>query len=224
MLVQGWPELKKNLKKALLKTKDMELEEMQATWSRMSDQLENQKKLTNKLIMEMTQQRYQSKIQILSKYEGIGAVICFIAAILIILQFSELDTWYLLASGIFTVCYLIVLPVIVLRSINSMKRINLIDNTYKETLIAYSKKKKQFLLTQQIGIYLNFILLAVSLPVVVKVFKGKDIFLTNIDLLYWYIPSMAVFLILFSIWGYSKYKKLTASASNILEELENTSS
>jgi len=202
----------------------MELEEMQATWSQMSDQLDDQKKLTDKLIMEMTKERYKNKIGILSKYEGMGAVICFIAAILLILRFSELNTWYLLASGIFTVCYLIVLPVVVLRSINSMKNIDLTNNTYKETLIAYAKKKKQFLLKQKVGIYLNFILLAVSLPVVVKVFKGKDIFITNINLMYWYIPIMTVFLILFSIWGYGKYKKVTASATYILEELEDTTS
>ncbi|MFS4481768.1 hypothetical protein ACKGJY_02035 [Hyunsoonleella sp. 2307UL5-6] len=202
----------------------MELEEMQTTWSQMSDQLENQKKLTNKLIMEMTKERYKNKIDVLSKYEGIGAIICFIMAILLISRFSELNTWYLTVSGIFTVCYLIVLPLIVLRSIRSMKSIDLTNNNYKETLIAYTQKKKQFLLTQKVGIYLNFILLVVSLPVIIKVFKGKDIFITNINLIYWYIPVMAVFLILFSIWGYCKYKNVTSSASHILEELENTSS
>lgn len=202
----------------------MELEEMQTTWSQMSDQLENQKKLTNKLIMEMTKERYKNKIDVLSKYEGIGAIICFIMAILLISRFSELNTWYLTVSGIFTVCYLIVLPLIVLRSIRSMKSIDLTNNNYKETLIAYTQKKKQFLLTQKVGIYLNFILLVVSLPVIIKVFKGKDIFITNINLIYWYIPVMAVFLILFSIWGYGKYKNVTSSASHILEELENTSS
>ena len=202
----------------------MELEEMQATWSQMSDQLENQRKLNNKLIMEMTKERYKNKIGILSKYEGIAAVICFIAALLLISRFTELNTWYLLASGIFTVCYLIVIPVVVLRSITRMKSIDLTNNTYKETLIDYAKRNRQFLLTQKVGIYLNFILLAASLPVIVKVYNGKDIFLTNINLLYWYIPIMTIFLILFSIWGYGKYKKITASASHILEELEDTSS
>lgn len=202
----------------------MELEEMQATWSQMSDQLENQRKLNNKLIMEMTKERYKNKIGILSKYEGIAAVICFIAALLLISRFTELNTWYLLASGIFTVCYLIVIPVVVLRSITRMKSIDLTNNTYKETLIDYAKRNRQFLLTQKVGIYLNFILLAASLPVIVKVYNGKDIFITNINLLYWYIPIMTIFLILFSIWGYGKYKKITASASHILEELEDTSS
>lgn len=202
----------------------MELEEMQKVWSQLGDQIEDQKKLTNKIIMEMTQERYKSKIGILSKYEGIGAVICFTAAIVLLLQFQRLDTWYLLASGIFTVAYLIIVPAMVLRSINSMKRINVINSTYKETLIAYTKKKRQFLLIQKVSIYLNFLLLAFSLPVVVKVFRGKDIFITNIELLYWYIPIMVVFLILFSIWVYVKYKNVTISASRILEELENPSS
>jgi len=201
----------------------MELEEMQATWSQLSDQLEHQKKLTNTLIMEMTKQRYRSKIGILSKYEGIGAIICFAAATLLLLQFQKLDTWYLMASGVFTIAYLIVVPIVVLRSINAMKRIDLINKTYKETFVAYVKKQEQFLLTQRAGIYLNFILLAVSLPVMVKVFKDKDIFTANSNIVYWYIPIMAVFLILFSKWGYGKYKNVTASASDILKELENPS-
>ena len=33
----------------------MEIEEMQALWSDMSNQLEHQKKLTDKIIMDMTQ-------------------------------------------------------------------------------------------------------------------------------------------------------------------------
>jgi len=198
----------------------MELEEMQAIWSQMSDQIENQKKLTNKLIMEMTQERFKNKIGIISKYEGMGAVICFAAAILILFQLSKLDTWYLLTSGVFTIAYLIFLPIYILRSINTMKRINIISNTYKETLIEYAKNRKQFLFSQRLGIYLNFILMIVSLPVIIKLFKDEDIFVTNVEVLYWYIPIMTLFLIFFSKWGYGKYKRLTASATKILEELQ----
>jgi len=202
----------------------MELEEMQAVWSQMSDQLENQNKLTNKLIMQMTQERYKNKIGILSKYEGIGAIVCFIAALSLLLQLPKFDTWYLLVSAVFTIAYLIIVPLVVLHSIKEMKRINLIENTYKETLVAYAQKKKQFLLKQRIGIYLNFILLVVSLPVIFKVFKDEDIFMTNVNLMYWYVPIMAIFLLVFSRWGYGKYKNVTNSASKILEELDNTSS
>lgn len=202
----------------------MELEEMQATWSQMSNQLKNQKRLTNKLIMEMTQIRFKNKIRLLSKYEEIGAAICFIIAILLIFELQNLDTWYLLGFGIITVCYLLGLPIVVLRALNSMKNLDLTNNTYKETLITHAKRKRQFLLIQKISIYLNFILLVVSLPVAIKVLTGDDIFVTNINLMYWYIPIMAIVLSLFSIWGYGKYKKITASASHILEELEDVHS
>ncbi len=198
----------------------MELEEMQATWSQMTAELENQKKLTDTLIMEMTKERFKNKIGVISKYEGMGTVICFLAAIVLISRFSELDTWYLLGSGIFTVAYLIVLPVLVLRSIRNMKNIDLTDKNYRETLLEYAKRKKQFLWTQKIGIYLNFGLLIASLPVAVKVLRGKDIFVTNINLVYWYIPIMVVFLVVFSIWAYGNYKKIADSASHTLEELE----
>ncbi len=200
----------------------MELEEMQATWSEMNDQLEHQRKLTDKLIMEMTKDRYRNKMGRLSRYEGMGALICFAAAILLLFQFHKLNTWYFVVSGVFTIGYLIVLPILVLRSINAMRDIDLINNTYTETLIAYVEKRKQFLLTQRIGIYLNFILLAVSLPVLVKVFKGKDIFIADSNILYWYVPIMTIFLVFFSSWGYSKYRRITASASKILQELDDT--
>jgi len=195
----------------------MELEEMQTAWTQLSDQLDNQKKLTNQIIMEMTQERYRSKIGIFMKYEGMGSIICFAAAIMLLFHMEKMDTWYLLVSGIFTIAYLFFMPVIVLRSIRGMQRINLVQNTYKETLVAYAKKKKEFLLTQRLGIYFNFILLMVSLPVVIKVFKGKDIFITHTEVLYWYLPIMLVFLLLFSLWGYSKYKQVAAAASKILE-------
>ncbi len=198
----------------------MELEEMQTVWSQMSDQVESQKILTNKLIMEMTQERYKNKIGILSKYESIAAVLCFVGAILILLHFKELDTWYLLASGIFAVMYLIFFPTIILRSIKSMKHINIINNTHKEALLAFTKKEKQFLLIQRASIFLNAILVVVILPVTVKVFNGKDIFKTNINLLLVYYIIIGILLLITSNWIYKTYKNLTKSASKILEELE----
>ena len=59
----------------------MEIEELQSVWSEMSAQLEKQKKLTNELIMEMTQNRYSTKFDKLTFYETIGAVISFVMAI-----------------------------------------------------------------------------------------------------------------------------------------------
>jgi hypothetical protein len=197
----------------------MELQELQTLWSEMSQELEQQKKLTNELIMKMTQERYSNKFQKISMYETIGAVICFISALFILLKFTVLDTWYLQLCGAFTVLFLILLPILTLGSLNRIKRINLAENSFKDTIVQFTKAKKQLLLLQRIGIYLSFLLMFTILPVASKIGKGKDLFLET-NIWYVYLPVMAIFLFFFARWGYGCYKNITSSAENILGELE----
>ena len=197
----------------------MDLEEIQTIWSEMSDQLEQQKKLTNELIMKMTQDRYSNKFDKITFYETIGAVICFLAAIYFLVNIHKLDTWYLLACGIFTVAFLIVLPIITLGLLRKIKRINIVKNSFKETIVGYKKAKNQLLLMQRVGIYLSFVLMFTCLPVFSKIMNNKDLFLqSKIWLIY--LPLMAIFLFFFARWGYKCYKNITNSAENILKELE----
>ncbi len=197
----------------------MDLEEIQTIWSEMSDQLEQQKKLTNEIIMKMTQDRYSNKFDKITFYETIGAVICFLAAIYFLVNIHKLDTWSLLACGIFTVAFLIVLPIITLGLLGKIKRMNIVKNSFKETIVGYTKAKNQLLLMQRVGIYLSFVLMFTCLPVFSKIMNNKDLFLqSKIWLIY--LPLMAIFLFFFARWGYKCYKNITNSAENILKELE----
>ena len=197
----------------------MEIEELQSVWSEMSAQLEKQKKLTNELIMEMTQNRYSTKFDKLTFYETIGAVICFVMAIYLLVNITKLDTWYLLSCGIFTIAFLIILPVITLGLLGKIKRINIVQNSFKETIVSYTKTRNQLLLMQRVGIYLSFILVFTCLPVFSKIFKNKDLFLQT-SILFIYLPVMGIFMFFFSRWGYRCYKNITNSAENVLKELE----
>ena len=197
----------------------MELEEMKTLWEEMSKEMEKQKILTNKLIIKMTQERYNSRLRKISVPETVGAVICFTIVLFIIFNFGKLDTWYLMVGGIFIITYLLVLPVFVLKSIYKMQNINVSKKNFKQTLIDFTQGKKRFFLIQKIGIYLNFILIIISLPVAGKLMDGKDIFMDS-NVWFWYIPVMVLFLILFSRWGYRHYSKTTTSAENLLKELE----
>jgi hypothetical protein len=197
----------------------MDLEEIQTIWSEMSYQLEQQKKLTNEIIMKMTQERYRTKFDNITFYETIGAVICFLAAIYLLVNINKLDTWYLLACGIFTIAFLIILPVITLGLLGKIKRMNIVKNSLKETIVGYTKAKNQLLLMQRVGIYLSFVLMFTCLPVFSKIMNNKDLFLqSKIWLIY--LPIMAIFLFFFTRWGYKCYKNITNSAENILKELE----
>lgn len=197
----------------------MELQEMQALWSEMSKELEQQKKLTNELIMKMTQQKYTGKFQKISMYETIGAGICFAAALYLIANFGKLEVWYLQLCGAFSILFLLLLPVLTLRSLNRIKQINVAERSFKETIVHFAKAKRQLLLLQRVGIYLSFLLMFTMLPVASKIGGGKDLF-QETQIWYVYLPIMAIFLFFFARWGYGCYKNITNSAENVLGEME----
>ncbi len=198
----------------------MNLEEIQAVWSEMSDQLENQKKLTNELIMQMTQQRYTNKFKKLNTYETIGAVLCYTMAIGILFNFGKLDTWYLILCGLFTLVFMLLLPIAVLRSLSKISKFDLGKHSYKEAILHYSKEKNKLLVLQQFGMYGGIAVFFTSMPVASKILSNKDFFLIEKGIgFYIFTALFLVFLLFFMRWGYSCYKKITTSAENILKEL-----
>ena len=198
----------------------MDLEEIKAVWSEMSDQLEQQKKLTNEIILKMTQERYSNKFQKVTIYEGFGAIICFIAAFFLIINFGKLDTWYLAVCGVITLVFMLVLPVLVLRSLNQIKNLNITESSYRDTIIKYEKVKRNLLMQQQFGLYGSFVIFFTSLAIFSKIFSGEDIFVQQQDTaVYIFTVAIAIVLIFFARWGYKCYKSITSSAESILKRI-----
>jgi len=195
----------------------MTLEEMQHVWSEMTDRIDAQKRLTDKLILDMKREKFKNKIVTIFRYEFLGAIVCFLAALVITINFGKLDTWYLQGSGIFVLLYFILMPIIVLQSIHQMRRIDLFKNTYKEYLLAFTKKRKRFLFWQRTALLANFLLIVLILPVFSKLFSGKNLFLDGNSIWAGYSIVMLALLIPFSFWGYTKYKRMTFSAEKLLQ-------
>ncbi|MDB4291915.1 hypothetical protein N9954_00800 [Maribacter sp.] len=198
----------------------MTIEEMQDVWSEMTEKIDEQKRLTDKLILNMTQEKIKNKISSIARYEFLGAIVCFLGALGILLNIGKLDTWYLLASGIVVLAYLIVIPMIVLRQIGQMKNIDLLKNSFKQSLIEFTDKRKRFLFWQRTAIFSNFFLMVLILPVSSKLLSGKDLFVEQSSVWAWYVILMLVFLIPFSLWGYRKYSRMTASMESLLLDLQ----
>lgn len=198
----------------------MELEEMRTAWVKMNNDLQQQKVLTDNIIINMTQQRYQNKFSGITTSEGLAAIICWGMAFYIIMNLNRLDTWYFLASGFFTISLLICLPVLSLKLLTRIKNVNIKDNTYKESIIQFSTRRKQFLLFQRITIYLNMILILVILPLASKLLNDEDIF-GKFNLWGGYLLVLVMFMFFFSRWVYKAYKGVTNQAESILQEMEN---
>ncbi|MDT0647394.1 hypothetical protein RM545_11895 [Zunongwangia sp. F260] len=200
----------------------MELEEMKNTWEEMSKRLENQEILTNQIIEKMTKEKYNSKFNKLQFYEIIGAVICYGSALFLIVSFQKLDEWYLMVFGVIALLSLLVLPVLALKKIGNMKKLDIASNSYKDVLIKFQKSRNDLLFTQKIIFYISLVLAVIILPVTSKIFKNKDLFeAENISNMWIYIPVLLIFLFFLSHWVFKGYRSATNAAENALKDLDN---
>jgi hypothetical protein len=197
----------------------MELDEMKYLWTEMSGNIENQKKLTESLIIKMTKMEYKNKLSKILIPELIGAFICFAGALFILLSIQKLNNWYLTACGIISVFILIFLPILSFHAIHKIRSLNIPDNNYKQSLQEYSKSKLHFVFVQKLSFYLGAVLLLTVLPVMAQLISGKDLF-TETRLWLWYAIGYPFFYG-FSRWVFRRYAKTTAEAEGILRELVN---
>lgn len=196
----------------------MELEEMKTLWGTMSQELDRQKLLTDQLVVEMTQKKFDDTLTNISLPETVGTVICFAMALFGIVNFGKLDTWYLILCGIISIGFCIILPILSMKSILRMKKIDLSKSSYKESLRQYAHEKNQFVKIQKISYYLGFIFSLAVLPVAGKLMKDKDLLLES-KLWVWYVPVAILFHFLFSKWVYKFYSKATKGAQKLLDDL-----
>ncbi len=197
----------------------MEFEEMKFLWEEMSVKMEQQKKLTDSLIIKMTKSDYKNKLMKIFIPEMIGSLICFANAIYILCSFQKLDKWYLVICGIISVLILLLLPVLSFNAIHKIRSVNILDNNYKQSLLEYSKGKRQFVFVQKLSFYLGAVLLLTGLPVMGRLIAGKDLFIES-SLWLWYAIGYPFYYVI-SKWVFRKYVKLTEDAKDILKELEN---
>ena len=199
----------------------MDIEEIQATWAQMSNELEKQKKLTNQIILQMTQGRYSHKFRMITTIETIGALICFAVGLYILANIGKLDTWYLFSSGIFTLAFLLVMPILILRALQKIKNIDILRKNYRETLVSYTKAKKNLLKLQQFSIYASFFLMFTTAAVFSKIWSNKDFFVIDRDpIVYVALAIALIFMVFFTRWGYKGYMNITRSAEDIINELK----
>lgn len=198
----------------------MELEEMQAAWSQMSQDLEKQKQLTDEIILKMTQQKYSSQWNRIFNAEKIGGFICYVALIAILLNFRKLDTTPLQVSGILCMLILAILPILSLKTIQAMKRVNVTSMSYKETMETYANGKKNFVNFQKLNIGMSFVFMLLTVPVSAKLFNGKDLFETLDPKLGIAVPFMLIFFGLL-MWVVMRcYKSVLRNSEKILQEIE----
>jgi hypothetical protein len=196
----------------------MELEEMKVAWTTLSAQVERQKQLTDKLIMNMTQQRYRARLERLRRPEMIATVICIGMALLILFHFDRYDTPYLVVCGVISSLMLVLMPALSLVPIYRIGKLNLAEIPYKELVARYAKERRTFLAAQRLSFYLGFVLLITTLPVMVKVMGGNN---TQIGSQFygWALIGCFIAFAFFARRVYAYYVRSTSRLEDLLNEL-----
>ena len=173
----------------------------------------------------MTKNQYKNRFSKIISFEGTGAVICFLVGILLVVKFNTLDTWYLQLLGIFAIGYFFLMPFFLMRSLFRIKGLHIAKGNYRDTIKRYANRKKQLMSLQRIAIGLNFFMFLAIVPLSDKILNDNDMFAAGYNNKDAWIFGITILvasavMILLSRWGYRSYKKVTASAERLLQDLE----
>jgi len=195
----------------------MELDDFKNTWNTQKDK-STQPNLTSKLIDQMTQKKYHSKINRIAYPEIIGTLICLLAAIYIGINFYKLDTAFLKGTGIVSILVLLILSVISMLSLRQLKMGKDFNRPHAETLKIFATQKLAFYKLQKINVTLSYLLLVTIIILLSKFYSGTDI--TNSK--YFWTFSFAfgyIFLLFFSKYVTRFYKNTLRKTEELLHEL-----
>lgn len=196
----------------------MELDDLKNTWDNRSNK-EQQQNLTTKLIDQMTQEKYNSKINKIAYPEIIGSVICLLATIFIGLNFYKLDTNFLQGVGVISILVLLTLSVVSFLSLRQLKITNDFSKPYAETLKIFATQQLEFYKLQKINMTLSYLLLVTVIILLSKFFSGRDI----TDSKYFWTFSFSfgyIFLLFFSKLVTRFYKTTLRKSEELLKELQ----
>lgn len=197
----------------------MDLDQMKNQWSTLSQRVSTLELINKKQIMEITKDKYKSKFSCVQRYEGAGAVVCFIMALVIVLNFYKFDIWYEYVGGAVLAFLLIAMPIFVLSSLQKTKKVIDYNTGVSEIVKAFAKEKKQLILIQKLSIPFTIITFITALPVFSGVFDNKNFF-DKIDTSLVVTILITLTLVIFaSIWGYRKYIRVLKSAESLIDSI-----
>jgi hypothetical protein len=200
----------------------MELDELKNTWDHASNPVAQQQHLTPKMLDQMIQKKYHSKIKKIAYPEIIGIIICLTSAFFIGVNFYKLDTEFLQGAGIISILLLLSLSILSLLSLQQLNIPQDVNRPYVATLKIFATKKLQFFKLQKTNAILSYLLLVSIIILLSKFFNGRDL----TDAKYFWIYSFSfgyLFLLFYSKWVAKYYKKTLQQTEELLQELRQVS-
>ncbi|HXS54951.1 MAG TPA: hypothetical protein VN726_02435 [Hanamia sp.] len=197
----------------------MELDDLKNDWESATNKAHKQNILTSKMIIKMTQKKYESKIRKIKYPELTGGIICILGLSFIVFNFNKLDTPFLQSIGVVTILLLLIIPALSYLSLISFPSANNFDKPYIEIIQNFAKQKLRFSKYQKANAFLNYLLLVTIIILLPKFFFGKDITFAKSFWLFAF-PIGYIFLVFFSKRVKKFYNNSLTQAGELLKEVE----
>ncbi|MBX2870471.1 MAG: hypothetical protein KTR30_00170 [Saprospiraceae bacterium] len=197
----------------------MELDEMKAIWSDLSDQVEEKHQLTRQQILDMMEQKYRRQVNAILIPELIGSVICFGFSAYIFFNIQKLDEPLSLITGVLSAIIMIILPILSLSILSGwVNRINITENTYQKTLQDFNRLKRLFAKIHRYAYVLGFGMMFLVIPPLAKIMSDKNILE---DAGVWFrLPFGIAFVLLFIFFTMRFYRARIRNIDQALQDDE----
>jgi len=199
----------------------MELDELKSDWENSNNRPTNQNSLTSKMIDQMIQTKYNSKLNKIRYPEIGGGLVCAIAIVFIACNFNELDTAVTRCTGAIAILLLLLLPILSFLSLSKLNFESAVNESHVEVLQQFAIDRLRFQRYQKMNVTLCYLLMVAIIILLPKFFYGKDMVINKA---FWTFAFSFgyIFLMVFSrmISGY--YGRSLNQAEELLREIKET--
>ncbi|MFC5624721.1 hypothetical protein [Algoriphagus winogradskyi] len=197
----------------------MELDEMKSLWADLSLQVEKQDKIQKELLMEITKQKFRSKLNSVRIPEIIGSLVCVGYAMYFLSRFGEFELWYNQIFALVCIFLMIALPTASLTAIKGMRDLKIDTETPAGIMDKFVKSKVRFWKVQRYGMIFGVILMIAILPPLVEL-NGADEIIQKPWFWGLYVPGGLIFMFLFTRFVYKKYKGTISASEKMLRDID----
>jgi len=199
----------------------MELDELKNGWGNSNNRPTNQNSLTSKMIDQMIQTKYNSKLNKIRYPEIGGGLVCAIAIVFIACNFNELDTSVTTCTGAIAILLLLLLPILSFLSLSKLNSESAVNESHVEVLQQFAIDRLRFQRYQKMNVTLCYLLMVAIIILLPKFFYGKDIVINKA---FWTFAFSFgyIFLMVFSGLITRYYGRSLNQAEELLREIKET--
>ena len=199
----------------------MELDELKSDWENRNNRPTNQNSLTSKMIDQMIQTKYNSKLNKIRYPEIGGGLVCAIAIVFIACNFNELDTAVTRCTGAIAILLLLLLPILSFLSLSKLNSESAVNESHVEVLQQFAIDRLRFQRYQKMNVTLCYLLMVAIIILLPKFFYGKDMVINKA---FWTFAFSFgyIFLMVFSRLISRYYGRSLNQAEELLREIKDS--